>query len=153
MAAVVPLVVLSDPVAVAVDIGVWGVIHALTGWAAHRRSADRLQRDGWLLRPRAAERDGRSYERLKIRRWKDRLPEAGALFPGGVSKRHLPAAREDLALFAVETRRAELGHWWALAARPSLRCGTARCPLRCWWLTAWRRTSRSSPSSATTVCG
>ena len=38
-----------------------------------------------------------------------------ALFPGGISKRHLP---DSLEVFVRETRRAELAHWWALAAGP-----------------------------------
>jgi glycosyl-4,4'-diaponeurosporenoate acyltransferase len=36
-----------------------------------------------------------------------------------VSKRHLPAYDvEGLRLFVRETRRAELGHWWALCCGP-----------------------------------
>ena len=54
----------------------------------------RLQHDGWLLRPAAVEHGGRCLRApLRIRRWKDHLPEAGALFAGGVSKRHRRAAR------------------------------------------------------------
>ena len=65
------------------------------------------------------ERDGALYQALRIRRWKDRLPEAGAFFAGGISKRHLPGrARGGLERFVVETRRAELGHWLAAAAGP-----------------------------------
>jgi glycosyl-4,4'-diaponeurosporenoate acyltransferase len=46
-----------------------------------------------LFRIRGFETGGRFYERwLKIKRWKDRLPEAGAIFRGGVSKRHVGAA-------------------------------------------------------------
>ena len=52
-------------------------------------------------------------------RWKDRVPEAGAVFAGGLSKRHLPAAGAGgLERFVVETRRAELGHWSAAVAGP-----------------------------------
>lgn len=114
-----PLVALPDGVAVLVDIAAWGAVHAGTGYVAHRLPLSRLGRDGWLLRPRRFERDGRCYERIGIRRWKDRLPEAGALFPGGVSKRHLPGGRSGLERYAAESRRAELAHWWALAAGPS----------------------------------
>ena len=105
---------------VLVDVLVWGLCHAATGYAAHRLSAERLSRDGWLLRPRRFEAGGRWYRRrLRINRWKDRLPEAGALFQGGVSKRQLPALDADgLRLFVRETRRAELAHWWALACGP-----------------------------------
>ena len=104
---------------VLIDVGAWAVIHSATGYAVHRLPLHRLQHDSWLLRPRSFERDGRLYERLGIRRWKDRLPEAGALFAGGVSKRHLPTAAEGgLPRFIAETRRAELGHWLAMAGGP-----------------------------------
>ena len=118
LASVLPLVHLADPVAVVVDVVAWGLVHAGTGYAAHRLPPAHLVSDGWLLRPRRFERDGRTYERLRIRRWKDRLPEAGALFAGGLSKRRVPGGRAGLIRFAAETRRAELGHWWALGASP-----------------------------------
>lgn len=104
---------------VAVDIVAWGCAHAGTGWYVHRLPRSRLDRDNWLWKARRWERGGRIYERVRIRRWKDRLPEAGALFPGGVTKRRLPATDAGgLAIYAQETRRAELGHWLAAAAGP-----------------------------------
>jgi glycosyl-4,4'-diaponeurosporenoate acyltransferase len=112
----VRVVELSDPVTVVVDIVAWGLIHAGTGYAVHRLPVVWLARDRWLFRAREFERGGRFYRRtLRIGRWKDRLPEAGALFAGGVSKRHLPTGDRglDLERFVVETRRAELGHWLA----------------------------------------
>ncbi|MDP1819145.1 MAG: hypothetical protein Q8K58_04550 [Acidimicrobiales bacterium] len=113
------LVHLSHPIAVVLDVVAWGVVHAATGYAAHRMPPRRLRQDGWLLRARRAEAGGRLYERrFAIRRWKDRLPEAGALFAGGLSKCHVPGGRDGLERFAVETRRAELAHWWAMAASP-----------------------------------
>ncbi len=112
--------VMPQTLTVAVDVVAWGVFHAATGYAAHRLGEERLGRDGLVLRQRAFERDGRFYRRrLRIHRWKDRLPEAGALFAGGVSKRQLPSADvAGLELFVRETRRAELGHWWAMACSP-----------------------------------
>jgi glycosyl-4,4'-diaponeurosporenoate acyltransferase len=62
--------------------------------------------------------EGRWYERIGIRSWKDRLPEAGALFAGGISKLRLAGGRDGLPRFAAETRRAELAHWWCAAAGP-----------------------------------
>ncbi|CAA9355821.1 MAG: hypothetical protein AVDCRST_MAG36-2295 [uncultured Nocardioidaceae bacterium] len=104
----------------AADVLAWGVFHTATGYAAHRLADERLARDGWLLRPRRFETAGRWYRRrLRVHRWKDRLPEAGDLFAGGVSKRHLRAT--DLAGlqgFARETRRAELTHWWGMCCGP-----------------------------------
>jgi glycosyl-4,4'-diaponeurosporenoate acyltransferase len=100
----------------AANVAGWAVVHTATGYAAHRLPLARLQDDGWLLRPRRVEAGGRLYERrLRIRAWKDHLPDAGALFAGGVRKGGLTS---DLARFAAETRRAEIGHWLAVAGTP-----------------------------------
>lgn len=108
--------VMSPTLTIAVDVVAWGAFHAATGYAAYRLDERRLSHDGWLLRPRRFETSGRWYRRwLRIDRWKDRVPEAGGLFRGGVSKRHLPAYdAAGLQLFVRETRRAELAHWWAM---------------------------------------
>ena len=112
--------VMPPAVTIAVDVVAWGVFHAATGYAAHRLDDARLSRDGWLLRIRPFEAGGRWYRRwLRVPRWKDRLPEAGDLFRGGVSKQHLPSyGLAGLQVFARETRRAELAHWWALCCGP-----------------------------------
>jgi glycosyl-4,4'-diaponeurosporenoate acyltransferase len=109
-----------DPIPnVIVDIAAWAAIHSATGYAVHKLPLHMLEHDNWLLRQRSIEAGGRLYERLAIRRWKDLLPEAGAMFAGGMSKRRLPLAAEGgLRRFAAETRRAELGHWSAMAGGP-----------------------------------
>lgn len=93
--------------------GVWFAIGLATGAFVHLLSLRWLQRDTWLTRLRPFEADGRLYERrFAIRRWKDRLPEAGDMFRGGFSKRHLRSRSEEhLVRFAAETRRAEYVHW------------------------------------------
>lgn len=112
--------VMPQAVTIAVDVVAWGVFHSATGYAAYRLDERRLAHDGCLLRPRPFEAGGRWYrQRLGINRWKDKVPEAGDLFRGGVSKRHVPTY--DLAgmqLFIRETRRAELAHWWAMWCGP-----------------------------------
>lgn len=112
--------VMPVPLTIVVDVAAWGFFHTATGYAAHRLPDRRLDHDGWLLRLRPFEQGGRFYRRrLRIHRWKDRLPEAGDLFRGGHSKRALPAYdAAGLELFARETRRAELAHWWAMACGP-----------------------------------
>jgi glycosyl-4,4'-diaponeurosporenoate acyltransferase len=99
---------------------VWGIAQSASGLAVHRLPTSRLQRDGRLLRLAAVEDGGRLYDRvLGVRRWKDHLPEAGDLFRGGVSKRRLPPGDDGgVERFAVETRRAELGHWLSLTCLP-----------------------------------
>lgn len=115
------LVHLPDPVTVVVDVAAWALIHAGTGYLAHRVPSAWLARDRWLFRERAVEGGGHLYAgALRIGRWKDRLPEAGALFAGGISKRHLTGRDQGgLARFVVETRRAELAHWMAAAPGPA----------------------------------
>ena len=112
--------VMPQGLTIVVDVLAWGTFHAATGYAAHRLPESRLRRDARVLRPRAFEAGGRFYrDRLRIHRWKDRVPEAGALFQGGVSKRKLPSYDADgLQLFVRETRRAELAHWWAMGCSP-----------------------------------
>lgn len=112
--------VMPQALTIVVDVVAWGGFHTATGYAAHRLDESRISRDGWLLRPRGFEADGRWYRRrLRVHRWKDKVPEAGDLFRGGVSKRHLPATGvAELQLFVRETRRAELAHWWAMLCGP-----------------------------------
>lgn len=115
-----PPIQLAASIVLVVDIVAVILIQTTAGYAVHRMSLSRLDYDTWLLRPRAFERGGRLYSGLlRIKRWKDRLPEAGDLFAGGLSKRQLPSAEEGgLERFAAETRRAELCHWLAVAPTP-----------------------------------
>jgi glycosyl-4,4'-diaponeurosporenoate acyltransferase len=107
-------------VIVLIDAGVWASWSVLCGYVAHRIPPARLSHDRGLFRIRRFEAGGRFYERwLRIKAWKDRLPEAGALFRGGFSKRRVTTSdREYLERFAGETRRAELTHWLILVATP-----------------------------------
>jgi len=111
---------LGDEAAVLVSIPVWVLVGVLTGLVGHALPLSWLAHDTWLTRPRSFERSGSTYQRwLRIRSWKDRVPEQGALFPGGYSKRHLGGrGTEQLQRFVAETRRAELVHWGNLAAGP-----------------------------------
>ncbi|MDP1807577.1 MAG: hypothetical protein Q8K72_20530 [Acidimicrobiales bacterium] len=115
-----PLLEVSLPAVVALNVVGSAALHAGTGLWAHRIPLEHLAADGPVLRLRPVERSGRVYERrLAIKRWKDRLPEAGALFAGGLSKRRLPGRSSPaLERLATETRRAERGHWLALAGAP-----------------------------------
>lgn len=109
---------LSEIQALTVSISAWIGLGVGVGYYFHRLPARRLRIDGPLTRLRAAEADGAFYrDRLRIARWKDLLPEAGALFSGGVSKKQLQNRRRDgLLTLLVETRRAERVHWTLLAA-------------------------------------
>lgn len=105
---------------VLLDAAVWAVVSLGVGYSFHRRPAHRLVEDSWLTRLRPTEVGGLVYQRrLRILRWKDSLPEAGAVFAGGMSKARLAGrSTEHLERFVVETRRAELTHWTVMAAGP-----------------------------------
>jgi glycosyl-4,4'-diaponeurosporenoate acyltransferase len=115
------LIELSDAVAIAVSSAAWVLIGLVTGWHFHRQPPERFAHDDWLTRPRRFEAGGRWYQRrLRIRSWKDKLPEKGDLFRGGFSKRHLvDRSTAHLERFVIETRRAETVHWSNLAAGPA----------------------------------
>lgn len=114
------IVTLSDVAALTVDVTIWVALGVTVGYLHHRLPATSLASDGPVTSLRRFEAGGTWYHRrLRIRWWKDRLPEAGAIFSGGLSKRRLPGSdRAGLARFVRETRRAERVHWWLLAATP-----------------------------------
>ena len=65
----------------------WGSFGIASGWLAHKSPVRWFARDSWLTRMRPFEHRGRWYDRrLRVRWWKDRLPEAGGWFRGGWSK-------------------------------------------------------------------
>ena len=115
-----PIVAVTPVIALVLNIALWSSAQILAGYRAHRLPLSRLEHDGWLLRLHPFEDGGRWYERrLRIGRWKDRLPEAGGFFEGGMTKRALPGRSEGgLERFAAETRRAELAHWASFACLP-----------------------------------
>ena len=95
----------------------WAGFGVASGWVAHRRPVAAFEHDTWLTRLRPWEARGRRYDRwFRVRRWKDRLPEAGALFAGGWAKDRIRSfAPADLRRLAAETRRAEWVHWANIA--------------------------------------
>lgn len=115
------LIELTDAAAIFVSSVIWAIFGVASGFVVSRLPQRLLNEDTWLTRARSWEDNGRWYDRrLRIRIWKDRLPEWGDLFPGGTSKRSLPGrSQQDLERFLVETRRAEYVHWANLGVGPT----------------------------------
>jgi glycosyl-4,4'-diaponeurosporenoate acyltransferase len=111
---------LPDGLAVALSSVVWLLTSMAVGRWAVSWSDDRLERIGPLTRIRRWERDGGFWIRhLRVLRWKDRLPEAGAFF-GGTAKTSVGSpTTEHLAAFRRETVRAERVHWLIAATGPA----------------------------------
>lgn len=96
----------------------WIIIHFGVGYAAHHLPSAVLLALPLINRSYDWEGTGGLYERLGIRLWKDHLPEAGAFYAGGFSKRHLQSHDAHyLGRFILETSRAEWSHWvtWGMA--------------------------------------
>ena len=97
---------------IALCAAIWIGFHLGAGYVAHRLPLAWLAALPVVGASYGWEREGRLYERLGIRLWKDWLPEAGAFFSGGFSKRRLDSREPDyLERFALETCRAEASHW------------------------------------------
>ncbi len=111
---------LPDGLAVVLSSLVWLVTSLIVGRSAVSWSDDRVERTGPITRLRAWERDGGFWIRhLRVLRWKDRLPEAGAFYAGGTAKRSVGSpSTEDLRAFRRETIRAERVHWIIGATGP-----------------------------------
>lgn len=121
-----PLVDLPLWLRATLNVGGWLAWSVSVGLIGHRRPVAAFAVERWWSRARPVERGGDLYEeRLRVRAWKDRLPEAGALFTGGFAKRGLlepnrgPGGRRAvLERYVAETRRAEWVHWVIPAATP-----------------------------------
>lgn len=114
------IVPLPDGLAVAVSVVAWIATSLVVGRIAVGWSDERLDRRGPLTRIRGWEDGGRFWQRrLRVLAWKDRLPEAGAFFAGGTSKRSIGRpTTEALRSFRRETVRAERVHWLIAASGP-----------------------------------
>lgn len=90
----------------------WAGFGIVSGWVGARLPAAWLDIDRGVLRLQPFEARGRCYDRwLRLRAWKDRLPEAGSLFNGGLSKARMSGFdRSNFVALAAATRRAELVH-------------------------------------------
>lgn len=95
------------------------------------------QPDLWLFRCRRWEREGQFYRKLRIHRWKDKLPDMSKMFP-----KYLPTKRVNASMnadqvhkVAEETCKAEACHWGLCTATLSFFfvCEKFMAALT-WWL-------------------
>lgn len=107
-----PLFDLPDPVVMGLCGVGWATWSFVVGYLGHRLPLRWLETDTCLTRPRLWGEDRGWYEHhLHIRRWKDRLPEAGDFFRGGFRKSAIGGKDSAvMARFLAETRRAEYVH-------------------------------------------
>lgn len=67
----------------------------------------------FLFRTRKWEKNGKIYEIVfKIKKWKNLLPDGGAVIKGGFQKKHIDILSiEKLDKYIVESCRGEFAHW------------------------------------------
>lgn len=111
---------LPDIAVLALNIGLWPVIHMAASIAGVRSPAQWFVPGAGWFRPARWERSGRTYERwFAVRRWKKYLPDGATLLRGAFAKKRLESSDPAyLATFAVETCRGEAVHWITFFAAP-----------------------------------
>jgi glycosyl-4,4'-diaponeurosporenoate acyltransferase len=103
---------LHPQTALLLNVVAWPIWSIAVGYWGHRRANASFVSDRWWSRLRPFEGDAEWYQRaLRIKAWKDVMPEAGGFFPGGFVKRYVCRDRGHLERFVIETRRAEWVHW------------------------------------------
>ena len=97
----------------------WPILQVAIGFISLRVLPQVFARDTWLTAPRSWEQDGRVYrDWFAIRKWKYLLPD-GAPWLGGFPKKQLLSRNPaSIDRFLIETRRAEIAHWFMLGCLP-----------------------------------
>ena len=116
------MTVITETLRFVIPVGVIGILAHVIGEALPRRWFDASR---FPYRAYAFERNGRFYEALGIRKWKNVLPDKSRIAPGtyrkairGSAQQHSAAHMERL---LQETCVAECVHWALLVISPILR--------------------------------
>ncbi len=98
------------------SINILGIptVHLLVAWWSHKKPISSFDPLSPLFCSRSWEANQRIYEFLKVRIWKNLLPDAAAWF-SGFAKASLNSTDPDyLRIFVKETCRGEESHWLQL---------------------------------------
>lgn len=97
----------------------WFLVVFLSGFFLQKVSIDRFHYRKFPFRTFRWERWGKTYQKaVNIRKWKDRIPEAGGVFKGFGKRRAGLREKAYLETFARETCRAEAVHYAIIASLP-----------------------------------
>lgn len=102
------------------NVVLWGFIHYFVSYIFLNLN-NRLYFNGPLrLKTYTFEKKGTLWNTLfRVRKWKDKVPEGGRIFPGSYNKSELqdknPAALKS---FITEINRAEITHWMIIFSLP-----------------------------------
>jgi glycosyl-4,4'-diaponeurosporenoate acyltransferase len=99
------------------DFIAWFIIHMAVALFTLKLPDRFFSHDSWLYRSHAWEKSGQVWQKVfKVKYWKERLPDGAAIIGKGFVKKNLQNNdAEFLMRFVLESRRAELTHWLAMA--------------------------------------
>lgn len=102
---------------IVIDFIAWFVIHMAAALFALKLPDRWFSQDRWLYRCRGWEKSGQIWHRIvRVKHWKDKLPDGAAILGQGFAKKHLQAKDPAfLVQFVLESRRAEFTHWLAMS--------------------------------------
>ncbi|ERP38666.1 hypothetical protein CALK_0682 [Chitinivibrio alkaliphilus ACht1] len=112
----IPLFVPPWPWLVAGNIAGWLCLHLIIAFGGTLLPAARISIDWRLFAPLRGEAN--LYRLLRVKRWKDRIPDGAVWFPGGIAKKGVVWNRETVPVLLRETCRGELVHWIVLSCVP-----------------------------------
>ncbi|AQQ52329.1 glycosyl-4,4'-diaponeurosporenoate acyltransferase CrtO family protein [Planococcus lenghuensis] len=115
-----PLVTLPAVWVVIIDVVAWTFFHLfISAWCLRIPQTFFLKDHAWF-RLFSWERSGEIWQRLfRVKQWKGLLIDGTVILKQGYSKERLPGKRrDDLNIFAAETKRAELTHWLSMVPAP-----------------------------------
>lgn len=100
-----------------INVLLWLIIHLLGAYIPSKFNAAFIQKFLWLDSVKQWEMN--IYEKLKIKSWKEKLPDGGDWTKGGIKKKHINIrSKEGRERFLLETKRAELSHWLQILPAP-----------------------------------
>lgn len=105
---------------IVIDAAAWTFFHLFISAACLKIPLSFFLKDSAWFRLFSWEKSGEFWQRLvRVKQWKGSLIDGTIILKSGYSKKRLPGKRrEDLTIFAAETKRAELTHWLSIAPAP-----------------------------------
>ncbi|WP_226669994.1 glycosyl-4,4'-diaponeurosporenoate acyltransferase [Metabacillus litoralis] len=99
------------------NVTAWLFIHFLGAYIPSKFNSAFIQRFSWLYPVHQWEIS--VYETLKIKKWKEKLPDGGDWTKGGIKKKDINIRnKEGIERFLLETKRAELSHLLQILPAP-----------------------------------
>lgn len=110
----------SMPITITIDFIAWLIIHLSCSFITLKMPNSYFERDSWLYKTRSWENNGTIWQDVfKIKKWKNYLPDGGAIAKKGFKKKHIESTdKEYFKAFVLESRRAELTHWLVMIPAP-----------------------------------